>query len=108
MAKKTYQSTDGTSFHGVVIRATVEQLKNALGDPSMAWNTGDDKVNFEWEMETDEGEVFTIYDWKEYRPIGLDEMVNWHIGSKSKLISEIGVNEVIKALISEQWKTETL
>lgn len=98
MAKKTYQSTDGTSFHGVTIRATVEQLKNAFGDPSMAWNTGDDKVNFEWEMETDEGEVFTIYDWKEYRPIGLDEMVTWNIGSKSKSVSWDAEREILKKL----------
>lgn len=98
MAKKTYQSTDGTSFHGITIRASVEQLKNAFGDPSMAWNTGDDKVNFEWEMETDEGEVFTIYDWKEYRPIGLDEMVNWHIGSMNKSVSYDAENEIRKAL----------
>lgn len=108
MAKKTYQSTDGTSFHGITIRASVDQLISALGDPSMEYNTGEDKVNFEWEMETDEGEVFTIYDWKEGRPLRLDEMVNWHIGSKSKSISEIGGNEVIKALVSEQWKTNTL
>ena len=39
MAKKTYQSTDGTSFQGVVIRATVNQLISAFGDPSMEYNT---------------------------------------------------------------------
>ena len=55
MAKKTYQNTDGTSFHRVVIRATVDQLISAFGDPSMEYNKGDDKVNFRWDMETDEG-----------------------------------------------------
>ena len=60
MAKKTYQITDGTSFHGVTIRASVDQLTKAFGDPTIVDNTGDDKVNFEWDMETDEGEVFAI------------------------------------------------
>ena len=98
MAKKTYQSTDGTSFHGITIRASVEQLTKAFGDPSMEYNTGEDKVNFEWEMETDEGEVFTIYDWKEGRPLRSDEIVTWNIGSKSKSVSWDAENEIIKAL----------
>ena len=98
MAKKTYQSTDGTSFHGVVIRATVDQLISAFGDPSMEYNTGEDKVNFEWEMETDEGEVFTIYDWKEGRPLRLDEYVIWHIGAKDKSTSNTAEDEILKKL----------
>ena len=98
MAKKTYQSTDGTSFYGVVIRATVDQLISAFGDPSMEYNTGEDKVNFEWEMETDEGEVFTIYDWKYYRPLSSDEIVTWNIGSKSKSVSWDAEKELLKKL----------
>jgi hypothetical protein len=98
MAKKTYKSTDGTSFHGVTIRATVNQLISAFGDPSMDSNWGDDKVNFEWEMETEDGEVFTIYDWKEGRPLGLDEYVVWHIGAKSKSVSNDAEDEILKKL----------
>ena len=98
MAKKTYQSTDGTSFHGVVIRATVDQLISAFGDPSMEYNTGEDKVNFEWEMETEEGEVFTIYDWKEYRPLRESEIITWHIGARSKSICNIAEEEILKEL----------
>ena len=98
MAKKTYQNTDGTSFHGTTIRASVNQLISAFGDPTMDSNWGDDKVNFEWEMETDEGEVFTIYDWKEGRPLRLDEYVVWHIGAKSKSISNTAEEEILKKL----------
>ena len=97
MAKKTYQDTGGTSFHGVVIRATVDQLTKAFGEPYDN-NTGEDKVNFEWEMETDEGEVFTIYDWKEYRPLQRDQYVTWHIGAKSKSVSNDVEREILKAL----------
>lgn len=97
MAKKTYQDVNGTSFHGVVIRATVDQLTKAFGEPYDN-NSGEDKVNFEWDMETDEGEVFTIYDWKEYRPLQRDEYVTWHIGAKSKSDSNVAEREVLKAL----------
>jgi len=98
MAKKTYQSTDGTSFHGVVIRATVNQLTSAFGDPTIVDNTGEDKTNYEWDMETNEGEVFCIYDWKEGRPLGKDEFVTWHIGAKSKSVSNDAEREILKAL----------
>ena len=98
MAKKTYKSTDGTSFHGITIRATVEQLTKAFGDPTMDSNWGDDKVNFEWEMETEDGEVFTIYDWKEGRPLRLDEYVVWHIGAKDKSTSNTAEDEILKKL----------
>ena len=97
MAKKTYQDIDGTSFHGVTIRATVDQLTEAFGEPYDN-NTGEDKVNFEWDMETNEGEVFTIYDWKEYRKLDLDEKVEWHIGAKSKSVSNDAEREILKAL----------
>lgn len=98
MAKKTYQSTDGTSFHGVTIRASVDQLTKAFGDPTIVDNTGDDKVNYEWDMETDEGEVFAIYDWKYYRPLRSDEIVTWNIGAMSKSVSNDAERELRKAL----------
>ena len=97
MAKKTYKDTDGTSFHGVTIRATVEQLTNAFGEPDDK-NTGEDRVNFVWDMETEDGEVFTIYDWKEYRVLKSDEIVTWHIGAKSKSDSNVAERELLKAL----------
>ena len=97
MAKKTYQITDGTSFYGITIRASVDQLTKAFGEPENN-NTGEDKVNFVWDMETDEGEVFTIYDWKEYRVLRSDEIVTWHIGAKSKSVSNDAEREILKAL----------
>jgi hypothetical protein len=98
MAKKTYQNTDGTSFHGVVIRATVNQLISAFGAPTIVDNTGEDKTNYEWDMETNERKVFTIYDWNEGRPLGKNEFVTWHIGAKSKSVSNDAEREILKAL----------
>ena len=97
MAKKTYKDTDGTSFYDVTIRATVNQLTNAFGDPNDN-NTGEDKVNFVWEMETEDGEVFTIYDWKYYRPLKSDEYVVWNIGAMNKSVCNTAEDEILKKL----------
>jgi len=64
MIKKTNKSMNGTSFHGATITATLAELKISLGEPS---NTGDsnDKVQNEWDLELEDGTVFSVYDWEE-------------------------------------------
>jgi len=98
MCKKTNSSTNGTSFHDVTISASVQDLINVLGEPTIQDNTGEDKVNFEWDLETDEGDVFTIYDWKEYRELDLNERIEWHIGAHSKSVSNTAQYEVMREL----------
>ena len=83
-----------TSFHHVVIRTTVEQLKTKLGQPYYIDNTGKDKVNFEWCVQTKSGIIGRIYDWKEYRKLKLNEVIEFHIGGKN----EIEDREVLKGL----------
>ena len=73
----------GTSFFGTTFPATVVQLIEAIGQPTFETNTGNDKTNFEWNMELEDGIVFSVYDWKEYRSIGLHEVIDWHIGGKN-------------------------
>ena len=98
MCKKTNSSTDGTSFQGVTIFASVQDLTRAFGEPTIQDNTGEDKVNFVWDLETDDEEVFTIYDWKEYRELDLNEQIEWHIGSRSRHISGDAQYEVMREL----------
>lgn len=98
--KKTKKSTNGTSFHDTVLNATVNQLTSILGEPTFKENTGEDKVNFEWDLENESGMTFTVYDWKEYRPIGLDEMIEWHLGGHAKWSAEMGKMEIETALKS--------
>ena len=86
--KKTHKDTCGTSFHGDTIFISVEELINLLGEPQFQENDGNDKVNYYWDCETEDGELFTIYDWKEYRPISDFEQIEFHIGSFTKEISE--------------------
>jgi hypothetical protein len=95
MAKLTEQSADGTSFHGTTIRTTVNKIAEFLGEPTVQDNTGEDKVNFEWDCETKDGEVFTIYDWKEYRSIHGEELIDFHIGGYNKIVTEKAKRELL-------------
>ena len=78
-------SISGTSFHGTTIAATTKQLEDAFG-PS---HEGDGyKVSHEWDFEDDEGNVFTLYAWKDtymydpgYGMPGPNDVRQWHVGS---------------------------
>jgi len=80
--KQSNKSPVGTSFHDDVINTTVNKLIKVLGKPQCDSNDGRDKINFEWNMELADGNVFTVYDYKEYRKLDLDEIIEWHIGGK--------------------------
>lgn len=74
-------ATNGTSFHGVTITSTVNLLTKALWEP----DGGDQyKSYYDWSGQLDDGTAFTIYDWKEYREVGEDDIVQFHIGGFSK------------------------
>jgi hypothetical protein len=80
MAKLTNNSVSGTSFHDTTIKTTLGKLIEVLGEPQCFQNDGEGKTNVDFDCETESGDIFTIYDWKEYRPIGLDETIEFHIG----------------------------
>jgi hypothetical protein len=96
--KQTSQSANGTSFHNDTFNASVSDLRQILGEPADDNNSGEDKVNFEWEMETEAGDVFTVYDWKEYRKLDEHEIIEWHIGGHSGSVTDQAVNEIAGAL----------
>ena len=96
MAKLSKKDPSGTSFHDVTIRCTANQLIQALGPAQWGSNDGRDKTNFDWICETKRGAVFTIYDWKFYRPLDLDEKVNFHIGANSFMTSMTALEELLE------------
>ena len=96
--KSTKQSANETSFFNETIRASVNDLRKILGEPDMETNDGSDKVNFEWIMENEDGDVFTVYDWKEYRRISEDEIIEWHIGGHNENVTSVAVNEIAEGL----------
>lgn len=98
--KQTNKEVSGTSFHGITFTATVQDLRKVLGEPTYETNDGNDKVNFEWEMETEDGEFFTVYDYKEYRRLREDEDIEWHIGGLDSLTTMKAAEELDEALAS--------
>lgn len=78
----------------MTVYASVEQLTKVLGVPDISDNTGQDKVNFEWVRETETGDVVTIYDWKQYRPLYNFSKVDWHIGGHSLRATQIAKTEI--------------
>ena len=100
--KKTNKRVSGTSFHDSVVIASVNQLIHVLGEPVEDSNTGQDKVNFEWEMELESGEVFTVYDWKEYRMLRTDEMIEWHIGGFNGTVTDLAAEQINQALLASR------
>ena len=96
--KRTTKTANGTSFYNDTFNASVADLRKICGIPVMECNDGSDKVNFEWEMETEDGDVFTIYDWKEYRTLSETESIEWHIGGDNGSVTDIAVNEIADAL----------
>ena len=106
--KTTIKSTSGTSFYDVTFKASVNKLINIIGEPTIEDNTGEDKVNFDWHMETDEGDVFTIYDWKEYRELDKNEPIEWHIGAKSRSVSVIAKGEITNKILLNIIRNEIL
>ena len=78
---------NGTSFHDDVINLSYNELVERIGEPTYD-GSGDDKVQKEWQLLTDNNVAFTIYDWKEYeRDVTDGEIVEWHIGYKNETMA---------------------
>jgi hypothetical protein len=103
MIKKTNKSLDGTSFHGATISATLADLQIILGAPN---HTSDphDKVQNEWELELEDGTIFTVYDWKEYRRYTDKETIEWHIGGRSQKDTFVAQDTLVEALATMNVK----
>ena len=93
--KNTKKSTNGTSFFGHTVPATVNMLVNLIGPPDYVDNSGDDKTTHKWCCETDDGIVFILYDWKMYRPVSPEEIIYFHIGTFSESDSKKVFEEII-------------
>ena len=103
MIKKTNKSLDGTSFHGATFNATLADLQVILGAPNSG---GDhhDKVQNEWELELEDGTVFSVYDWKEYRRYTDKETIEWHIGGMNLKDTFVAQDTLVEALATMETK----
>lgn len=91
MARETTQNSGGTSYHGHKIITTLRILWDAIGHPD-EWGW-DEKTQHHWTRETEDGEVFTIYDYH-WPKISLDREVQWHIGAKNAIVAAKAQREI--------------
>ena len=90
-----------SSFHGTTINLRPSELIEFCEANNIDYedhNYGDDKTNFDFDFETEDGVYFTVYDWKEYREISLDENIRFHIGGETPEDTRIGRNQLIEVL----------
>jgi hypothetical protein len=87
---------NGTSYHGVTIKASYTQLSLAFGDAEFI---GDDKVSYEWMCLTEDEKPFTIYDWNEGK-FSDQKVIEWHIGSHDLYTSLVAKDEVVEELMA--------
>lgn len=92
--KLSDKDASGTSFFGSTILASYNQLCNAIGGPPQGGGCG--KSIYDWTCENEDGDVVTVYDWKEYRDFGKDEQVYFHIGGRNKESTEKAKAELQK------------
>ena len=101
MAKISTKDTNMTSYFGVEFVTTPNELTNLFGESTYGNNHGEDKVNMQWICETEDGNVFTIHDYKYYRPLKMNEPIRWHIGGYSKEVTEKALIE-LTAMLSQK------
>ena len=84
-----------------VFSASIKDLRKILGEPVYA--DENDKIsqplNFEWIMETDNGDIFVV--WPEYpyaEVLDEDEIIEWHIGGHNGAITYAALNEISEEL----------
>lgn len=94
----------GTCFSYITINATSNQLKKAFGKPNVEECDDSEKVQKEWWFMSDDSKPFTIYDWKEYRAYGDDEVIEWHIGKSIKPSTTEADVKAFKNWVLEQIK----
>ena len=90
----------GTCHHGLVVNDSTDGLIEKLGlEPDFLNQDASGKTTREWNLELEDGTPFTIYDWKEYRVYDNDEVVEFHIGTRSRdeqdkvkdVLAELGI-----------------
>ena len=88
---------NGTSFHNHDFLAAIEDIEKVCGKVMYTDSDIEEETQNEWEMQSEDGTPFTIYDWKEYREYNKQEKINWHIGAENRFGSKKGYDELKRA-----------
>lgn len=91
----------GTSWHGTTIQATAHELWEIMGESVYSCS----KTKYNWFATTEDGQIFTVYDWKMGR-FGERQKIEWHIGALSKEAEEKAKKEILAHLENVQQLTK--
>jgi len=86
-------ATDVT-FHGHDFVAAMNDIEKVCGVVMYTDNDITEITQNEWEMQTQDGTAFTIYDFKEYREYDAIEKITWHIGAMNRFGAKKGYEEL--------------
>ena len=88
---------NGTCYQGC-INITYFELVDIFGEADLQ-GSGDGKVQAEWIIEFENGQVATIYDMRE--ECSYESVTDWHIGGKNfRVVSEI--DDIVKKHIDKE------
>lgn len=73
----------GTSFHDDIIMMSYNDLVKCIGEPNFNELSVDGKTQKEWNITTNDGVFFTIYDYRMSHKISGNRKIEWHIGYSS-------------------------
>ena len=85
---------ENLTFHNHDFIAALEDIEKVCGPVMYTDPDVDEPTQNEWEMQTEDGTPFTIYDFKEYREYDRTEKITWHIGSGNRFGSKKGYEEL--------------
>ena len=85
------------TFHGHYFEATKTDLEKACGPVMYNDDDSDEVTQNEWEMTTEDGTTFTVYDYKEFRLYEDSEKIEWHIGTENRFGSKKAFEAVARA-----------
>ena len=88
---------ENLTFHNHDFIAAQEDIEKVCGEVMYTDPDPDEQTQNEWEMQTEDGTPFTIYDFKEYREYDKHEKITWHIGSCNRFGSKKGYEELKRA-----------
>lgn len=86
---KNLSNWSGTSFFDLIINCSANKLKEVFGEADAHTENINEKSQYNWNLQTDKGSYFCIYDWKEYREYDDDEKIEWHVGHKLQDMEDI-------------------
>ena len=100
-----YPQDARTSYFGDQIKLSLNDAIMYFGEPTYKGSI-DEKVQYEWVFEGEDGNVFTLYDWKS-SVIFDDKPISWNIGASSRLASLEGRNELIESINDRCYEVES-